>query len=119
MLLKMMGIHYAWERCPDLGPKPRQVFVTQSPALKNKVKDYFVKLISPPEATTHSAESENDNREETGRSEEGNGEEGLIGGGYGKRWGSDLPEGFSQLLEEHFPLFITFDEVWISSFLGA
>jgi len=31
-----------------------------------------------------------------------------------EQWRSDLPEKFSGLLDEHFPLFITYDQVWIS-----
>jgi len=31
-----------------------------------------------------------------------------------KRWRSDLPERFSELSDDHFPLFITYDQVWTS-----
>ena len=93
----MMGIQRAWERCPDLGPKPRQIFVTQSPVLARKVKWCFEKLVSP-----------EDIREGTEGSVQ---EDGFIGQGYSKRWRSDVPERFSELLDEHFPLFITYDQV--------
>ena len=33
MLFKMLGIQRTWEQYPDMWPKPRQVFVTQSRVL--------------------------------------------------------------------------------------
>ena len=35
------GIHRAWKANPHLGPKPRQVFVTQSPVLRKRVEEYY------------------------------------------------------------------------------
>lgn len=117
MLLKMLGIERAWD--PDAGPKPRQVFVTQSPVLAKKVKDYFTKLMSSFEVPAHSTQgigrdiAEADVGQEAEGSEQ---EDGLIGQEYGKRWRSDLPEKFGELQDENFPLFITYGQVRVPSF---
>ena len=102
MLLKMMGIQRAWARCPEMAPKPRQIFVTQSPVLARKVKEYFEKLVPSEDITEETEDSDQ--------------EDGLIGQGYSKRWMSDIPERFSELLDKHFPLFIAYDKVWMPSF---
>ena len=115
MLMKMLGIQHA-----EAEPKPRQIFVTQSPVLAKKVKEYFLKLTSSIEVATHSNEgvhtTENDNEQETELSEEEGG--GLISHQYSKRWRSDLPERFSGLRDGHFPLFVTYDQVRVPSFLN-
>ena len=118
MLLKMLGIQRAWKRDPSVGPKPRQVFVTQSHVLATKVEEYFEKLVSSLEADVNPGNgmrmAGRDNRRGTGRPERN---DGLVGQQYISRWRSDLPKRFSELVDEHFPLFITYDQVRVSSFL--
>ena len=105
MLFKMLAIQLNWQRFPEMGPKPRQLFVTQSQDLAKKVGEYFAKLKAPFEVAA---------QKETGQSAEPSEQENeLIGQEYNKRWSSDVPEKFSELLDEHFPLFITYDKVWI------
>ena len=107
MLFKMLGIQRAWQQHPDMGPKPRQVFVTQSRVLATKVEEYFAKLISSLEVAACSPEEirliEKDIEEEIEYVDQDDNEQ----------WRSDLPEKFSELLDEHFPLFITYDRVRI------
>ena len=107
MLFKMLSIQRTWQQYPDLGPKPRQVFVTQSRVLATKVKEYFGKLMSSLEAATYSPEElrtmERDDEQEIEFLDQDN----------NKQWGSDLPERFSALGDEHFPLFTTYDQVWL------
>lgn len=110
MLLKILGIQRAWEQCPDLGPKPRQVFVTQSPVLRKRVEQYFTKLMSSFD-TEETHITENKPMQETEQEEQ---EDELIGQQYSERWKSGLSERFSDLLDEHFPLFITYDQVRVS-----
>lgn len=47
MLFKMLGIQRAWQlQSAGSGmPRPRQIFVTKSPVLADKVEEYFVKLM--------------------------------------------------------------------------
>lgn len=115
MLLKMLGIQRAWKLYPEMGPKPRQVFVTQSQVLAAKVEEYFVKLVPIFEAAAHSPEEKHttdSNAEQVTDLPEQGGE--LIGQDYKERWRTGLPERFSELLDEHFPLFITYDQVRVS-----
>ena len=108
MLFKMLSIQHTWQQYPDLGPKPRQVFVTQSRVLATKVEEYFAKLMSSLEASAYSLEElrmmEKDVEQEiefVDQDDDG-------------QWRSDLPEKFSELVDEHFPLFTTYDRVRIS-----
>jgi hypothetical protein len=109
MLFKMLGIHRIWEKYPDMGPKPRQVFITQSRVLAAKVEEYFAKLLSSLEDAACSPEElrmrERDLEQETE----------FIDQDDNQQWRRDLPENFSELRDEHFPLFITYDRVRISS----
>jgi hypothetical protein len=88
--------------------KPRQLFVTQSRVLADKVEDYFAKLMeSLVTASCSARELANlaKNRQ-TQRQEMG-----LVDADDVANWRHDLPERFSLLEERHFPLFITFDKV--------
>ena len=108
MLFKMLGIQRAWEKYPDMGPKPRQLFITQSGVLALKVEEYFVKLMSSLKAAACSPEESRARRE--GVEQGGD----LTDQDENQQWRSDLPEKFSELLDEHFPLFITYSQVRIS-----
>jgi len=108
MLFKMLAIHRTWQQYPDMGPKPRQVFITQSRVLATKVEEYFAKLMSSFDTAAYSPEElraiEKDFEQEIDFVDQNDNEQ----------WRSDLPEKFSGLLDEHFPLFVTYDRVWIS-----
>ena len=108
MLFKMLSIQRTWQQYPDIGPKPRQVFITQSRVLATKVEEYFGKLMSSLEAAAYSPEElrmiDQDVEEEAD----------LVDEDDNDQWRSDLPERFSELQDEHFPLFITYDRVRIS-----
>jgi len=107
MLFKMLSIERTWLRYPDIGPKPRQVFITQSRILATKVEEYFAKLMSSLEASACSPEvlraMEMDVEQEVD----------LVDPDDDEKWRSDLPERFSELLDDHFPLFVTYDRVRI------
>ena len=108
MLFKMLSIQRTWQQYPDMGPKPRQVFVTQSRVLATKAEERFTKLMSSVDDAGYSPEElrkrEKDAEQEIEFVDQDNNE----------RWRSDLPERFSELLDEHFPLFTTYDRVRIS-----
>ena len=108
MLFKMLGIQRIWEKYPDMGPKPRQIFITQSRVLALKVEEYFAKLMSSLEAAACSPE------ELRTRQKDADQDNDLMDQDDNQQWRSDLPERFSELLDEHFPLFITYDRVRIS-----
>ena len=110
MLFKMLAIQRTWQQYPDMGPKPRQVFVTQSRVLASKVEEYFTKLLSSLEAAGYSPE------ELRAREKDVEQEIEYVDQDDNQQWRSDLPERFSELADEHFPLFITYDRVRISSY---
>ena len=105
MLFKMLGIQCIWEKYPDMGPKPRQVFITQSRFLALRVEEYFAKLMSSLEVAMCSPE------ELRMRQRDAEQDNDLMDQDDNQQWRSDLPERFSELLDEHFPLFITYDRV--------
>ena len=73
-----------------------------------KVEKYFTNLMSSLEAAAHSAEElrmmEKDIEQEID----------FVDHDDNEQWRSDLPERFGELSDKHFPLFITYDRVWIS-----
>ena len=108
MLFKMLAVQRTWEKHPDMGPKPRQVFITQSRVLAMKVEEYFAKLMSSLEAAACSPEELRMRQKDVEQDND------LMDQDDIQQWRSDLPERFSKLLDEHFPLFITYDRVRIS-----
>lgn len=108
MLFKMLGIQRTWQQYPDMGPKPRQVFITQSRVLATKVEQYFMKLMWALEAAACSPEELRTMDKDTEQEIE------FVDQDDNEQWRSDLPERFSELLDEHFPLFITYDRVRMS-----
>lgn len=112
MLFKMLGIERAWKQFPDMWDKPRQVFVTQSRVLATKVEEYFSRLILSVEVASYSPEE----LRKMSRSIEK--EMQLIDLDDEILWRPDLPTKFSELNDDNFPLFITYDQVceWRSVF---
>ncbi|KAI0369978.1 hypothetical protein BV20DRAFT_945276 [Pilatotrama ljubarskyi] len=107
MLFKMLGIERSWESCRDTMPKPRQLFVTQSRVLAEKVEEYFAKLLeslatanqSPTELAALAARKKNQQQQ------------GLVDRDEEIYWRGDLPKRYGALKEEHFPMFLTYDHI--------
>ena len=103
MLYKILGIERAWQDSSQQGQvaegcigRPRQLFVTQSKMLAKKVEEYYVKL-----AVSHGVGHRSTQQHA----------ELLINLDEETDWREDLPRRFGLLQDEHFPLFLTFDEV--------
>ena len=105
MLFKMLGIERAWKQFPDMWDKPRQIFVTQSRVLATMVEEYFSRLMLSLEAASYSPEE----LREMGKNMEKEME--FIDLDDIDQWRSDLPGKFSELADDNFPLFITYDQV--------
>ena len=112
MLFKMLGIERAWKLKGEGVARPRQVFVTQSRVLAEKVEEYFSKLIDS--LATGSLSKEELAKLTKARKEEEE-LEALVDREDEVNWRSDLPDRFSLLKDEHFPLFITFSKAGVSS----
>lgn len=100
MLLKMFGNEQS-----SAVQKPRQVFITQSRVLADRVQEYYIRLAeslatgrkNPEEATNITQDTQTEKKlmelDEEDHSQ------------------SRLPKKFCELTDDHFPLFITFDKV--------
>jgi hypothetical protein len=106
MLFKMLGIERSWEMNREMHARPRQIFVTQSRVLASKVEEYFTKLLESLAAAHGSAE-------EVERAAKAM--ERLVDEDEEENWRGTLPPSFSQLEDNHFPLFVTYDRVRPSS----
>jgi hypothetical protein len=112
MLFKMLGIENSWQQNSELRPeRPRQLFVTQSRMLADKVEEYFIKLLQSLVLPTQNKSDISDILERQRNREEA----GLVDQDEALNWREDLPQKFSELQDSHFPMFITFDKVCFTS----
>lgn len=95
----MIGIEKLFEQMEHI-TKPRQVFVTQSRVLAQRVQEYYQNLVSAASSTSsHGAEQAQD--EEHVLADLDDEDASAFG----------LPPKYSMLEEKHFPLFLTYDQV--------
>ena len=103
---KILGIERAWQNLGRMGPRPRQLFVTKSRLLAEKVEgdymDLLYSLSAGPDAPLYVRERIE--RWNSRRKEGFN----LDDADDGR---DDLPEKFSKLRDSDFPLFLTMDTV--------
>lgn len=92
----MIGIEKLFEQMEEV-TKPRQVFVTQSRVLAQRVQEYYQSLVSS--ASSHRAERSQD--EEHILADLDDEDASAFG----------LPPKYSMLEDKHFPLFLTYDQV--------
>lgn len=131
MLFKMLGIERTYdsmrETMLESFPKPRQIFVTQSRVLAEKVEEYFTKLSESHAAAQRTAEQSMKMAQAKLTAQD----QGLVDRDEEQYHRGDLPKSYGDLKDEHFPLFLTFDHVgdcivpskesahdWLISFLG-
>ena len=108
MLFKMLGIENSWQQNPQLrSERPRQLFVTQSRMLADKVEEYFIKLLQSLALASQTESGISDLLERQRNREEA----GLVDQDEALNWREDLPRRFSELEDSHFPMFVTFDKV--------
>jgi hypothetical protein len=85
---------------------PRQVFVTKSRVLVGKVEQHFFKYFGS------LAGGSPEHQDAFKRIKDRNVDDGfLINEDDNPEWRNDLPQRYSELEDQHFPLFITFDAV--------
>jgi hypothetical protein len=104
MLFKMLGIERTSRKIGDR--KIRQVFVTQSRVLAEKVEEYFNNMIQSYAGELQSAEEL-----EWRASRRKEAEKDLVELDEEDDSLSNLPTRFCDLEDKHFPLFVTFDKV--------
>jgi hypothetical protein len=107
IVFKIFGIERAWQNRGSIGPRPRQLFITKSQLLANKVEHDYVNLLfslsSGPDTPKYVRERiQHWNSRKRSNVLDPDDAEGTR---------DDLPERFSELQDCHFPLFITVDAV--------
>lgn len=107
MLFKMLGIERAWESYRETMPKPRQLFVTQSRVLAEKVEEYFAKLL---DSLATASQSPRELVKMAARKQQQQ-QQGLVDRDEEIYWRGDLPKRYGALQEENFPMFLTYDHV--------
>ncbi|KAH9949529.1 hypothetical protein B0H21DRAFT_728406 [Amylocystis lapponica] len=107
MMFKMLGIERSAQAYGDTLLKPRQLFVTQSRVLAEKVEQFFAKLLGALN-TSNLSPRELEKMSVIGKVKE---EQGLVDLDEEIARRGDLPKRFSELVDDHFPMFATFDQV--------
>ncbi|KAI0247856.1 hypothetical protein BJV78DRAFT_1285222 [Lactifluus subvellereus] len=104
IVFKMFGIERAWQNQGCVGPRPRQLFVTKSRLLAEKVEEEYVSLLYSLSATPEALQYVHERIQQwnTRRKEIFNLED-------VEDTRDDLPEKYSELRDGHFPLFVTMD----------
>ena len=119
MLFKILGIERTWESLrgtlDESITRPRQIFVTQSRVLAEKVEEYYRKLTESHIAATRSAQEST----EIGAQKRKPEDRALVDHDEEEYWHGSLPKRFSDLQDEHFPLFLTFDHVSLFSSINS
>lgn len=93
----MIGIEKLFEQMEEVA-KPRQVFVTQSRVLAQRVQEYYHNLVS---ASSETPSRPQQHEEEQVLADLDDEDAGAFG----------LPAKYSMLEDRHFPLFVTYDQV--------
>ncbi|THH32624.1 hypothetical protein EUX98_g1581 [Antrodiella citrinella] len=108
MIFKMLGIERTWEQSRELFQgtlsRPRQIFVTQSKVLAEKVEEYYAKL-------SQSLAAEQRSTQESSKISADKVQKGLVDHDEEELYRGDLPRRFGELEDKHFPLFVTYDQL--------
>jgi len=104
----MLGIERAWETRAEGVPKVRQLFVTKSRILAEKVEEYFAKLTA---SLSTARKSPEELKELANAQRLAQARDAMVDKDEEVNYQNNLPARFSLLTEDHFPLFITFDHV--------
>ena len=106
MLFKMLGIERAYSMFSKDLAHPRQVFITKSRVLVGMVEKRFFKYLE----SLNAGSSGHQNTLQRIRNLDVDNVFSLHANDD-EEWRSDLPQRYSELEDNHFPLFITFDAV--------
>ncbi|KAH7337934.1 hypothetical protein B0J17DRAFT_405653 [Rhizoctonia solani] len=99
ILFKMIGIEKLFEQMEEI-TKPRQVFVTQSRVLAQRVQEYYRSLVKNSSEAANK-ESQDGEQEEEVLADLDDEDASTFG----------LPAKYSMLEDKHFPLFVTYDQL--------
>jgi len=105
----MLGIERAWKNQGSVDPRPRQIFITKSRRLADKVEGEYVNLLLSlyDDADMSVNDREHIRRWNTRKKQD------TFDPDDGGNYRNDLPQRYSLLHDNHFPLFVTLDTVSI------
>jgi hypothetical protein len=107
IVFKIFGIERAWQNRESVGPRPRQLFITKSQLLADKVEHDYVNLLFSLSAGPDTPQYIHD-RIQYWKSRRKNN---ILDPDDAEGTRNDLPEKYSELQDHHFPLFLTVDTV--------
>lgn len=107
IIFKILGIERSWQNRGSIGPRPRQLFLTKSQLLANKVENEYVKLLFSIYAGPDTPQYVHERIQHWNS----HGRNDVLGPDGPDFTRDDLPQKFSELQDRHFPLFITVDTV--------
>jgi hypothetical protein len=107
MLFRMLLVERSFQLGGQLGPRPRQIFVTQSPVLARKVKEYFDMLMN---SFSMAGLSQEDMLMKAKRPLVAS-ERKLLGEEDRRDGYMNLPQRFSKLQDKDFPVITTVEKV--------
>jgi hypothetical protein len=108
MLFRMLLVERSFQLGGQLGPRPRQVFVTQSPVLARKVKEYFDMLMN---SFSVAGLSQEDMLVKVKNGPLIAPERKLLGEEDRRDGYMNLPQKFSELQDKDFPVITTVEKV--------
>ncbi|KAI9453668.1 hypothetical protein BJY52DRAFT_1396510, partial [Lactarius psammicola] len=108
IVFKIFGIERAWQNRGSVGPRPRQLFITKSQLLANKVEQDYVNLLYSLSAGPNMPQYVRERLQHWNSCRRNN----VLDPDDSEGTRDDLPEKFSELQDSHFPLFITVDTLW-------
>ena len=112
MLFKMLLMERDYQLSDRSRQPPRQMFVTKSRVLARKVEEHFITYLTSLSFASHIEQLSS--RKNNGNAAD---EENLFNEDDDTKWRNDLPGKFTDLEDDHFPLFMTFDHVRIRNFV--
>ncbi|CCO33896.1 TPR and ankyrin repeat-containing protein 1 AltName: Full=Lupus brain antigen 1 homolog [Rhizoctonia solani AG-1 IB] len=101
IVFKMIGIEKLFEQMEEMA-KPRQVFVTQSRVLAQRVQEYYQSLVGDTSHKSNNLNKSDEDEDEEHVLADLDDEDASVFG---------LPPKYSMLEDRHFPLFVTFDQL--------
>ena len=105
IVFKIFGIERAWQNQGSIGPRPRQLFITKSQLLADKVEQDYVNLLFSLFEGTDTPQYVRERNWNLHKRKNLQNRDGA------ERVRDDLPDKFSKLQDNHFPLFVTVDTV--------
>ena len=107
IVFKIVGIERAWQNRGGVGPRPRQLFITKSQLLADKVEHDYVNLLFSLSAGPDTPQYIRDRIQHWKSRRKNN----ALDPDNAEGTRNDLPEKYSELKDNHFPLFVTVDTV--------